>query len=120
MRVLVCGGRDFDDWGRLCSELDKLLFDSARLIHIIQGGAKGADFLSRVWAKFRNCPWSEYPADWKKYGKGAGHIRNQQMLDEGKPDLVLAFPGGVGTADMVRRARKAGVEVIEVNETSIS
>ncbi len=54
------------------------------------------------------------PADWDKFGKGAGPIRNQQMIDEGKPDLVVAFPGGTGTADMVKRAKKHGIEVIEV------
>ena len=48
--------------------------------------------------------------DWKKYGKKAGPLRNQQMLEEGKPDLVVAFPGGNGTADMVRRAKKANIE----------
>lgn len=116
MRILVCGGREFDNWGVLCSELDKQLFGRERLVYIIQGGAKGADFLARVWAKFRNCPQEEYPANWKKYGRGAGGIRNQQMLDEGKPDLVVAFPGGTGTADMVRRAKKSGVKVLEIVE----
>ena len=51
-----------------------------------------------------------FPADWKVRGRAAGHIRNQQMLDEGRPHLVVAFPGGRGTADMVRRARAAGIE----------
>lgn len=125
MRVLVCGGREFDDWVLLSStihaELDKRglvnqdIFDlHSPPITVIQGGAKGADFLGRVWAKMWGFPYEEYPADWKTYGKSAGHIRNQQMLDAGKPDIVLAFPGGTGTADMVRKAKKAGVEVIEV------
>lgn len=114
MRILVCGGRDFDNWDLLSDTLD---FESDYAVRgnvIIQGGAIGADFLARVWAVDRRVSYEEYPADWKKYGKAAGPIRNQQMLDEGKPDLVVAFPGGFGTADMVRRARKAGVEVIEV------
>ena len=81
---------------------------------IIQGGAKGADFLAKVYAHECGIPCEEYPADWKAYGKAAGHLRNQKMLDEGKPDLVVAFPGGNGTADMVARARKAGVEVLVV------
>lgn len=54
-------------------------------------------------------------ADWSKYGKAAGPMRNQKMLDEYKPDLVVALPGGRGTADMVSRARVAGVEVIEAS-----
>jgi UDP-N-acetylmuramoylalanine-D-glutamate ligase len=56
-----------------------------------------------------------YPADWKLHGKSAGHIRNQQMLDESKPDIVIAFPGGRGTANMIKRAKKAGVEVFQVD-----
>jgi hypothetical protein len=50
-------------------------------------------------------------ADWNTHGRAAGPIRNQRMLDEVKPELVVAFPGGRGTADMVRRAREAGVNV---------
>ena len=115
-KVLVCGGRDYDDWGVLYDTLYDLLEDGP--IVIIQGGAKGADFLAKVWAKHMIQESHEYPANWKTYGKRAGSVRNQQMLDEGKPDLVVAFQGGHGTADMVRRARKAGVEVLIVGENS--
>ena len=54
-------------------------------------------------------------ADWEKLGRKGGPIRNQLMLDEGRPDLVVAFPGRRGAADMVRRARTACIEVIEVD-----
>jgi hypothetical protein len=122
MRILVCGGRDFDDWDLLHSTLYNIWNQQEDLtqdFYIIEGGAIGADFLARVWAKYMNVGHGffhavEFPADWKTHGKAAGPIRNQKMLDEGKPDLVVAFPGGVGTADMVRRAKKAGVKVIEV------
>jgi hypothetical protein len=114
MRVLVCGGREYDDWGKVLWALAP--YDAPGHTTIIQGGAKGADFLARVWAKWNGVSCEEYPADWKTYGKAAGSIRNQQMLDEGKPDLVIAFPGGTGTADMVSRAKKAGVEVIEIGK----
>lgn len=53
-----------------------------------------------------------FRANSRKHGRAAGPIRNQQMLDEGKPHLVVAFPGGTGTADMVRRAQAAGVLVL--------
>lgn len=118
-RILVCGGRDFLDYLKLGDTLDSLideLEDPSDAV-IIQGGAKGADFLAKAYAYcwgWGGLMCEEYPADWGKHGKAAGSIRNQQMLDEGKPDLVVAFPGGSGTADMVRRARKAGVEVIVV------
>lgn len=81
---------------------------------IISGKAKGADTVAIEWAVVNWCSWEEYPADWEQYGKAAGPIRNQRMLDEGKPDLVIAFPGGTGTADMVRRAKAAGIEVREI------
>lgn len=117
MRVLVCGGRDFDDWKVLSRSLAKIcgVFRGPNPdIVIIQGEAIGADFLAKVYAKYVGFSYESYPADWKKHGREAGPIRNQQMLDEGKPDIVVAFPGGNGTADMVRRAKKAGVEVTTV------
>lgn len=67
------------------------------------------------WARRSHVPVESYPADWRR-GKGAGPERNARMLAEGWPDLVVAFPGGRGTADMVRRAKAAGVRVVEVVE----
>lgn len=108
MRVLVCGGRHYQDRDRVFSVLDSLSPEV-----VIEGGADGADRLAYCWVRERrSCQgWERYEAEWDKHGKGAGPLRNQRMLDEGKPDLVLAFPGGRGTADMVRRAKRAGVEV---------
>lgn len=117
MRVLVCGGRDYDDWATFSNTM-KLYVGVFRGpnpdITIISGEAIGADFLAKVYAKYVKWSYLGFPAQWKLHGNKAGPIRNQQMLDEGKPDLVIAFPGGVGTADMVRRSKKAGVKVIEV------
>lgn len=82
---------------------------------IICGGATGADQLAADWAAYRQVPKVVVRADWEKHGKAAGPIRNQTMLEEWSPSLVLAFPGGRGTADMIRRAKKADVRVIEVS-----
>lgn len=112
-RVLVCGGRDFDDYDRLAVVLGELRSRWSFAV-VITGGARGADGLASEWAIAGDIPIAEFRADWQRLGPGAGPIRNQRMLDEGKPDLVVAFPGGRGTADMVRRAKAAGVEVIEV------
>lgn len=121
MRVLVCGSRHFDDWDLMNSELIKVwrslpyLEESGNKkdLLIIEGGAKGADFLSRVWAKFSNVDFIEFPADWNKHGKAAGHIRNKQMLDEGKPYLVIAFlaKDSRGTANMIQQAEASGIPV---------
>jgi len=111
-RVLVCGGRDFNarDFAFAC--LDAHAASASVVIH---GGARGADTLAGEWAmKRQRVPVIVYHADWNAHGRSAGPIRNAKMLAEGKPDLVIAFPGGKGTAHMVSIARKAGVPVIEV------
>lgn len=115
MKVLVCGGRDFNDYDLLVDTLIGLLGQyEIKDVIFISGRASGADKLGERFAKANNCELLVFPADWNKFGKAAGFIRNQQMLDEGKPDLVVALPGGRGTADMVRRAKKHGIEVAEV------
>lgn len=113
MRVLVCGGRDFAD--------RDLLFHTLGAIHaatpftaLIHGAAKGADRLAGEWAESASVPIAAFPADWKRYRAGAGPKRNARMLVEGKPELVVAFPGGSGTADMIAQAEAAGVTVRRV------
>lgn len=113
MRVLVCGGRDYDDKDRVFDVLDKL-HDEAGIDRIIEGGAKGADLFARWWADKRGVMRETYEADWENQGSFAGPARNKRMLEEGKPDTVIAFPGNRGTADMCKKARRAGVEVVEI------
>lgn len=110
MRLLVCGGRDFDDYRFLCEVLDNLKLSPGSVV--INGAAKGADSLSSVWARRSGFGVEEYPAEWNKYGKSAGPIRNQHMLNVAAPDAVVAFPGGNGTADMIRRAKDAGLPIM--------
>lgn len=111
-RVLVCGGRDYRDAKHVRRVLDGLRIEHGPLT-IIEGGAGGADACASEWAHLRGFDNLTFRADWTAHGRAAGPIRNQKMIEEGKPDLVVAFPGGSGTADMVRRARAAGVPVIE-------
>lgn len=116
MRVLVCGGRHYDDMRSVYRELDSLRREHGPLT-VIQGGATGADKLAREWTYLQKDKVTliNVPADWNKHGRAAGPIRNAEMLDE-NPDLVLAFPGGTGTADMVRRAKARGVPVVTVTQ----
>jgi hypothetical protein len=104
-RVLVCGGRDYDDRDQLFRILDAAHVANP-IVCLIHGAARGADSLAADWALDRDVLCNAYPADWDRDGKAAGPIRNQRMLDEGKPHIVIAFPGGRGTADMIRRAEK--------------
>jgi hypothetical protein len=111
MRVLVCGGRTFGDIALLDTALNEV-HAATPIVVVIQGEAKGADALGKAWARRNRISCIGYAADWRRWGnRAAGPIRNQKMLDEGQPDLVLAFPGGNGTADMVRRATGAGIPV---------
>lgn len=83
---------------------------------IIEGGAPGADRLARLWSESRGVHCASVCALWGKYGKKAGPLRNAAMLDL-RPDVVIAFPGGSGTANMVRQAEAAGVRVCMVPPT---
>lgn len=109
--ILVCGGRDYADRERVAATLARYAERGDRIIH---GAARGADTLAAAVAASMGCEVAGFPAQWQTFGRGAGAIRNQAMLDCERPALVIAFPGGPGTADMIRRARKAGVEVLEV------
>lgn len=117
MKVLVTGSRFYANDAKVWHELGELRRRHP-LLTIIQGGASGADLLAREWCKevmnVKCITESVTQEEWKRYGRYAGNIRNQRMLDMHAPDLVLAFPGGKGTADMVRRARHYGVPVKEV------
>ena len=115
MRLLVCGGRDYDNKDLMRRILQQFYGGIDVLIH---GAAKGADMLANETFQELNdfANIEPYPANWTTYGKSAGPIRNRQMLEEGKPDLVLAFPGGKGTRDMINQAKKAGIPVLQVLE----
>jgi len=114
-RVLVYGGRDFTDEEVVYRALDKV-HRARGVLCVITGMARGADSLAWEWAKANRIPTAEYPisrGDWQTYGKGAGPIRNQRMLDQGLPDVAIEFPGGSGTRDMRRRLDEKGVPVYE-------
>lgn len=120
MRVLVCGSRDFSDAEALKKALLDFHFDRwegppalGKIDTIIAGEARGADMLAKTFAHRFSFKYQGFPALWNQYGKRAGYLRNQQMLDEGKPDIVFAFWDGQsrGTKMMIELAQKAGVEV---------
>jgi YspA, cpYpsA-related SLOG family len=113
MRVLICGGRELTEdgrWFNLLGEMDRHYGPFTAVIH---GGQRGGDNIGREWADLHKLPSVEYRANWRRFGKRAGPLRNQQMIDEGKPDMVIALPGGRGTADMINRAHDAGLRVID-------
>lgn len=109
VRVLVCGGRDYQDWKKVQEVLG-----SMKISAIIHGKARGADYMAGYYARENGIEEIACPADWNRYGKAAGKRRNAEMLSKHRPDVVVAFPGGYGTADMVKRAEEACLTVIRV------
>lgn len=110
MRLLVCGGRDFTDRAFVFRCLDAA-HAKRPITTLIHGAARGADTLADEWAEAQEIDTIQCPANWELHGKAAGPIRNAEMLTRWKPDGVLAFPGGSGTAHMVKIAREAGLPV---------
>ena len=122
MRVLVCGGRDYDNREELYAGLDWIDCSwegpgtFGPITVIISGHARGADSLAEQWAKDREVSLDIYPAEWDVYGKSAGFMRNQQMIDEGLPDLVVAFSGGKGTMNMIKLSNQAYIPLYNVRD----
>ncbi len=111
--VVVCGGRSFRDANVVWRELGAA-HKRSPISLVVTGGAAGADALAASWARAMGLETRKYPAHWELLGRAAGPVRNATML-KAHPDAdVIAFPGGNGTADMVRRAREAGRQVLVV------
>ncbi len=111
--VLVCGGRDYLDEDRLGEVMDAA-HAANPIVLVLHGACAGADMLAEMWAGRNGVPTKPFLPDWDRYGKSAGPIRNRQMLDEGKPHIVIAFPGGRGTRNMIEQAEGAGVPVAKI------
>lgn len=131
MKVLVCGGRNYEDRAKVFEVLDYIDKNRSKISLVIHGAAKGADSFGKSWANERGVEDDPYPALWTwleapgaiikrrkdgtAYNANAGPDRNTKMLVLGKPDCVVAFPGGDGTDNMIRQARNAGVRVFEAS-----
>lgn len=117
MRLLISGGRDYDD----TDEVDRVLTIAWRraakrsqTLLVIQGGAAGADTLAHDWSLSHGLPCITMDAPWGFFEKKAGPIRNSWMLDFAMPTHFYAFPGGSGTADMTKKAKRAGLKLLKV------
>lgn len=128
MRLLVCGGRDFDDVPKLWALLDAInrkriathgdgircLIDGGQMKKRPDGRIVGADYWAHQWALARGTDTERYFADWDAFGRSAGPKRNRKMRDEGKPTHGLAMPGGAGTANMIELLKEAQIPVWEI------
>ena len=112
-RILVCGGRNFNNYELLQTSMAAARVHFAKKFCIINGFARGADMMAHNWAFLQGVPSLCVPANWNYYDKAAGGVRNQWMLDFCIPDLIIAFTGGNGTTDMIRRSLAANIDVWE-------
>ncbi len=108
-RLGVTGGRDFDD-SRFVWDTLMALHRRFHITELGSGCAEGVDTFAIQWANRYRVPWRCYVADWKTYGDAAGAIRNGVYLEDFQPELLAVFPGGRGTTDCARKARKMEIE----------
>jgi len=108
MRTIIAGGRDYQFTPEDIEWLDRY-HKTYPLTEVVCGGASGADECGKQWAKSRGIPVKMFPADWAQHGKAAGPLRNQQMAEYA--EALFAFPGERETADMIRRAKAAGLSI---------
>lgn len=109
--IVVTGGREYSDKTKVKEVLDLIRPD-----FIVQGGATGADQLAKEWADANGIKCHTEEAEWTKYGKPAGHIRNAKMLDDNPTAIVVAFPGNKGTANCIKNAKDRLMIVLKVLE----
>lgn len=113
MILLITGGRHYHD----ISTIHRVLYELAPSA-IIHGCAKGADSHAATWAALNNITQYRHPItaqDWQDYGRKAGPLRNASMLfNDPRPDMCVAFPGGTGTADMVKRCENISLPVLKI------
>lgn len=113
-RIIIAGGRDFDNYDQLCAFMDQYCLDSdlgPDNTDFISGAARGADWLGELWAINRGYKVMLFPANWTDHGKSAGYIRNKQMADEATALVAFWDGSGKGTGNMIWVATKAGLKV---------
>ncbi|SFH76130.1 Protein of unknown function [Pseudobutyrivibrio sp. OR37] len=115
-RIIIAGGRDFNNKVLFSEEVNKIVKElGIDNIEIISGHSSGADSLAELYAKKHNISLKIFPAEWKKYGKAAGPIRNKQMLDYSleEQSVLIAFWNGrsKGTRNMIERAKNEKTDI---------
>ena len=110
MKIIIAGGRDFNDYNKLCQFCNKILSEQTE-VEIVSGTANGADKLGEKYAVDNGHPIKQFPADWDKFGKSAGYKRNAQMAEYA--DALIAFWDGKsrGTKHMIDLAKRAKLKV---------
>jgi hypothetical protein len=117
IRIGITGGRDYANEAKVRHVLDLAYSRLEDKMFLVVGCARGADKHARTWAADTLPPdqYEIYKADWDTYGKAAGHLRNKEMATSGLK-LLIAFPGGTGTANMKKQCADLGIKILEIKE----
>ncbi len=113
-KIIIAGGRDFDDYKMLVEDVDTVLAELCSpgdKFKIVSGGAKGADSLGEKYAQKRNCELKIFPADWEKHGKAAGYKRNKKMAKYADVCICFWDRKSKGTKHMIDLAKKYNLEL---------
>ena len=115
MKTIIAGSRNFYGYAVLEEMINVITWE---ITEVVSGGAKGVDKMGELWADDHNVPLIRFPAEWDKYGKAAGYIRNKQMAEYADALIAIQLQGSKGTANMITLAREMGLKVIvwEINE----
>ena len=109
-KVIIAGGRDFDDYIKLKKSCDRLLANKDN-IEIVSGTAKGADIIGERYADLWGYKLTRFPADWDQHGKAAGHIRNRQMAEYADALIIFWDGSSRGSRNMIDEAKKKGLQI---------
>lgn len=111
MRLIIAGGREFNDYELLKEKLGHLLINNTDDVEIVSGKARGADSLGEKYAKEKGYLIKEFPADWNKHGKAAGYLRNKEMAEYATHCVCFWDGESKGTKHMIDLANKMGLEL---------
>jgi len=111
MRLIVAGGREFNDYELLKEKLDNLLINNTDDVEIVSGKARGADSLGEKYAKEKGYTVKEFPAKWNEYGKRAGYLRNEEMALYATHCVCFWDGESKGTKHMIDLAKKSNLNL---------
>ena len=121
MKIIIAGGRDFNDYEKLALECSKIIFSPEERCHqpeVVSGCARGADQLGQSFAKQYHIPITFFPANWDLHGKSAGYRRNIEMAEYVKDNgMLVAFWDGKskGTKHMIDIAKERNIKTFVIN-----
>jgi len=118
MIVLVTGGREYKNDKHLFAVLDRI-HSERKFTFLVHGDARGADYRAHRWCKSRGVQPVAMEALWDYEGNPAGSRRNKRMWDLFKPELIVAFPGGTGTSNMMSIGYEGGAEIVDVEDIDL-